>query len=196
MPINYESVYNTLRQKRYKIFEKDRVDYNLNIIGIRNLPYTDNAFDDTLILMWKFLGEWKFRQYNITTDPGKRYLNSPMNNHGTAILMEGQYSRSHMLGTHKGYKALQQCGPLVVWRDRNKDDIMDFANPEEGNGFGLNIHRASARRKSIRVDSWSAGCQVFADPEQFKEFMGLVHHASENFGKYFTYTLINSTDLD
>ena len=54
-----------------------------------------------------------------------------------------------------------------VYRDKNKDNVYDLNDDNVHEGiFGINIHRATAKKggKSWRVDKWSAGCQVIADP--------------------------------
>jgi hypothetical protein len=62
-------------------------------------------------------------------------------------------------------------------------------NEYEGT-YGLNIHRAHASRTSTQVGKFSAGCQVFADPNEFDDFMILCRKSAELYGSRFTYTLI------
>jgi hypothetical protein len=44
----------------------------------------------------------------------------------------------------------------------------------------------------FKSNQWPAGCQVFADSAQFAEFISLCEIAKKNWGKKFSYTLINS----
>ena len=167
--------------------------YNLNIIGVRTLDMTPNVFNDWLYVVYKDESDqWVELRYQITTDPGLYYLNNPMSLRGTAILKAGQYRGSHKLGQHRGqYDALVQRKPVTVYRDTNKDDVYDMTPESESSGyFGINIHRSDSKRESTQVDRWSAGCQVFANPNEFAMFIDLCKRAAQDWGPSFTYTLI------
>ncbi len=195
--INFDTVYNAMQNKGYEIFETDTKPYNLNIIGIRTNKRTPNSFDDTIVVMWKYQGKWNFNQYPATTDPGLYYLNHPITPEGTAILKEGQYLHCYCLGLHHGkYKALVQFMPVTIIRDFNKDNYLDFSTGHEDTGiFGINIHRANLTGKTINVNQWSAGCQVFADSTHFAEFISLCEKAEKLWGKTFSYTVLIFNDL-
>ena len=166
-----------------------RGDYNLNIIGIRNPAPVHNSFDDLICVVYKVDGQWITKSWPATTDPGTYYLENPMNVSGTAIMVPGQYRGSHKLGMHRGqYEALVQTGGKVkVWRDNNRDEILNYEDDEVDGFFGINIHRASSRGASPEVNKWSAGCQVFQDPVHYEEFIDLCILQD---GNSFTYTLI------
>ena len=154
----------------YKVFDGD-ADYDLNIVGIRSKDTTANTFNDLMPVSYKVKGQWYTRSGECTTDPG-----------------------SHKLGKHRGqYNALVQTGGKVkVYRDSDKDETFDqdSATIDEGY-FGINIHRANSRNTSRRVDKWSAGCQVFANPNDFAEFIKLCRkQVSVNGWGSFSYTLI------
>lgn len=174
------------------VFETDHSPYNLNIIGVRNPSQTANSFNDTLYVTWKYLGAWYQYSYPITTDPGIYYRNNPMLVAGTAIVVPGQYRSSHSVGLHKGYKALTQTGLIKVYRDDNLDDVLDWYGEEYEGYFGINIHRSNSSQTSTVVDKWSAGCQVFANPGHFNEFMNLCDKARDIWGNSFTYTLLEA----
>ena len=60
--------------------------------------------------------------------------------------------------------------------------------------FGINIHKAG--KLSQRVDTWSAGCQVFASETDFKCVMSYCNKQIQyGFGNSFTYTLLREEDL-
>ena len=61
--------------------------------------------------------------------------------------------------------------------------------------FGINIHRSSAYKPSTYINKYSAGCQVFQDPDDFDEFMEICKKAAEVWGNKFTYTLLESKDI-
>lgn len=186
-------------EKGYAYFTNG--SYNLNIIGIRsdNKNKVTNLYDDLLVVVYRTpSGKWTRQSYQITTEPGLYYMiKQQLNPKGTAILVPGQYRACWEIGKHKGkYDALVQRKAIKVYRDNNRDEIYDL-NPERiDNGvFGLNIHRSNEFRPAYKVDSWSAGCQVFADPHQYKSFMDLCRKQRQLYGNTFTYTLLNESDV-
>ena len=172
--------------------------YNLNIIGVRrNGGAVTNKFDDYLIVIYNTSYGEQRKIYSITTEPGKYYMQNPMNVKGTAIVAPGQYRGVFSIGRHKNqYKALVQRKPIKVYRDGNKDLVYDLIPECTDEGmFGINIHRSNPYIESKQVDKWSAGCQVFANPNDFKSFMNLCEKQKNLYGDSFTYTLINEKDL-
>ena len=172
--------------------------FNLNIVGIRS-PISDaNDFDDRMIVVYRDDAlEWVCDAFVITTDPGKKYLNRPINVAGAAILCPGQYRGVYEIAKHRGqYDALcQRGGKVKVWRDNNKDDTLDHDVDVDDGWFGINIHRAHPLRELEKVNGYSAGCQVFSSPSQFRDFMQLAKRSEHIFGNSFTYTLIDLADL-
>jgi hypothetical protein len=155
------------------------------------MPGAPNVFDDKLCVFYKLGGVWKFHSWACTTDPGTYYLQNPMNVNGTAIVKPGQYRKSHKLGLHRGaYEAMVQVGALTIWRDQDKDAVLDYGvNEVTATGMGINIHRAGTA--STSVDKWSAGCQVFSKSSDFAEFMALIHKQSEaGLGDTISYSLL------
>lgn len=176
-------------------------DYNLNIIGIRNLidgTAHTNEFNDALLLTYKVNGKWMKHVYDFTTDPGQTTLNAPSNSKGTAILVPYQYKGVYKIDLHNGkYKALcQRNGNVAVYRDNNKDKRLDF-NPTtiDVGSFGINIHRAKDNAVTPLINGYSAGCQVLKDSADFNQFMQILEKASAKYGNKFTYTLITSDML-
>ena len=182
-------------QRKNYIFSED-----LNIIGIRNKNVGNvvtNKFDDILVLLYKdSLGKWIYKEYAITTDPGLYYvINELLSPKGAGIMKEGQYVDTFAIDYHQGkYLALcQRWKPIRVYRDRNKNNVFEFENEESGM-FGGNIHCAGP--DSILVDKWSAMCQVFKRKKDFEEFMSIISRFRIPFNNKFTYTLINTLDLN
>lgn len=184
-------------KKNYKWFSK--ADYNLNIIGIRSKAKVrcTNLFDDAIVVDYYVNNVHHRKIYSCTTTPGLFYLEHPLNNKGTAIMVPGQYLNSYAIGKHKGkYKALVQTKAIKVYRDNNADDIYDMLpDTIEDTLSGLNIHRTNEYFKSKQVDKWSAGCQVFDEPSSFKSFMAVCEKQAELYGNSFTYTLIDEQKL-
>lgn len=185
-----------LKKKGFSYFEKGT--YNLNIIGVRSKGNNiTNKFDDVIIVDYKDKDEvWNRELFVATTDPGLMSMKSFINKKGCAILAEGQYRSCYRIGFHKAkYRALVQCKPVIVYRDRNKNNKYDFdpQSTEVGN-FGINIHHAGIN--SVRVDNWSAGCQVIAKLKDFDKLMKLAFNQIESGnGDKFTYTLLKEEDL-
>lgn len=190
-------ILSTLEAKKYKIFDNDTKPYNLNLVGLRTADMTPNSFNDWEYVFWREAGSWNSIKFKITTDPGQYYLKNPLSEVGTAIVAPGQYSGMWALGKHKGlYPALVQVAPCTVIRDFNRDDKLDYSSAKKETGlFGINNHRAVENGRSIMVDKWSAGCQVFADFFDFEIFMRIVSEAVKNWTSNFTYTLITESEL-
>jgi hypothetical protein len=191
-----QSILNALAKKSYVIYSKP---YQLNIVGVR-APYTQsNSFDDSINVFYKdSFGNWQFKSNSATTDPGTFYLNKPIHDSGTAIVVPGQYINSHQIGLHRSsYTALVQRGPLKIILDANRDNILDFdsRNVITGSSFGINIHKAGTDSTDSKVDNFSAGCQVFARTADFDAFISLCQQHSQLYGNNFTYTLLEEKDL-
>ena len=122
-----------------------------------------------------------------------------MNPKGTAILVPNQYRGVYKIDKHQNrYEALcQRNGEVEVYRDDNKDQILDFNDvTKEWGYFGINIHRSNPHTESQVVEKWSAGCQVFKKVDDFNEFMDICQKAEDIYGNKFTYTLIKQEDLN
>ena len=188
-PVSGEELLQYVAGLGYAVFESGL--YNLNIIGVRTPDDNANTFKVRLYVVYRDEWGWLTRSWDITTDPGMYWRENPGYVDGTAILVPGQYRGAYKLGKHRGkYPALVQTGAAVrVWRDNNRDQILDQGKAQDGY-FGINIHRAS-KQGSETVDKWSAGCQVFGDPDDYECFMDIVERATEIWGSRFTYTLVD-----
>lgn len=189
-----------LKEKGYEFFTNG--SYNLNIIGIRSDQQNKvtNLYDDLLVVVYKTTNEtWTKQIYKITTEPGAYYMTEQLlNPKGTSILAPGQYRGCYGIGKHRGkYDALVQKKAVKVYRDNNKNRKYDFIPDKEDIGiFGINIHRSNEFKETEYVNKYSAGCQVFANPDEFNSFMRLCKLQNENFsGNSFTYTLLDESDL-
>jgi hypothetical protein len=183
--------------KGYAFFESG--DYNVNIIGVRNMSGDAKHFDDFLDVVYKISGEWVCDSYPITTEPGPNILRRPINSKGTAILVPGQYRGVYQIATHGGksrYTALcQRKGNVKVWRDDNRDTVADYDGVEDEGMFGINIHKHSGPDTRKNTGGVSAGCQVFQSSKDFYEFMDTCDAARDRYENSFTYTLIEEKEL-
>jgi len=195
MSYSKEKIEKAIKAKGYVWFEGAK-DYDLNIVGVRNSATGDkvtNLFDDTLSVSYKVNGVWVYKEWQATTDPGKKGVMEFHNDAGVARLVPGQYRGSHTIGLHQGkYEALKQQKNVKVYRDKDKDMQYDTDVIQEG-VFGINIHKAGA--DSTYVENWSEGCQVFKKSADFDAFMLICKEAAKIHGSSFTYTLIESKDI-
>jgi hypothetical protein len=193
MNITIETLKGALKRRDAPFFTGD---LNLNLIGVRATDRHANIFNDVLCVVYDRLGKPVLYTYPITTDPGVYYRKNPVNVLGTAVLVPGHYRRCWQIGKHRGkYTALVQRGPMAVYRDNNRDGKIDTDVKTETGYFGINLHRAAEKGTTQQVDTWSAGCQVFAKAEDFNEVMDIVHSSAAKYGNAFSYTLLNEEDL-
>jgi hypothetical protein len=187
------------QDKGYAFFDKG--DYNLNIVGIRNMT-TGKAdkFDDWICLVYKINDKWVVDTFPATTEPGTSILKKPIVKGGTAILIPGQYRGVYKIGTHGGkrrYTALcQRLGKVKIWRDDNRDRTPDYEGAVHEGMYGINIHRQWGPDDREYTGGVSAGCQVFRSSKDFYQFMEICHVSAEMYSNSFTYTLINDKDIE
>lgn len=190
--VNIRGLIKQLKKKDYIVYDKP---FQLNIVGVRANTTVPNKFDDIIYVFFKNdKNKWVGKAYPATTDTGTYWLKNPMRKSGSALLKEGQYVDTWIRRGHgvTKYLALGQEKPVTVYRDYNRDAVLDFANGREETGlFGINIHRAKKVGKASTVDKYSAGCQVFQDVEDFNEFMEMTKKHAELYGNKFTYSLID-----
>jgi len=188
-------IIDVMKAKSYKVFENSS-GYDLNLVGIRSTDTSANTFNDWVTVFYRFDGTWVFFAFPATTDPGTYYRENPINVRGTAIMKPGQYRGAYMVGKHRGYKALQQKGPITVYRDADLNETLDTTGRKEDTGLhAVNIHKANAHRPSVQVGKWSAGCQVIQDPDHFAFLMKICGNGADRYGNSFTYTLLEERDF-
>ena len=179
-----------LFQRGYRLATRP---YELNIVGLRTNYSQPNTFDDVLAVCYTDAsGNWQLHRWSCTTDPGTYWLQNPMNPQGTAVLKPGQYAGCYAMGLHRGkYTALVQVKPVTVLRDADRNGSPNYNTSSQQTGmFGINIHRANQQGTTKLVDRYSAGCQVFANAEDFAQFLGLCQEHRQRYGNSFTYTLL------
>lgn len=195
--LTYQTVKNLYISKKYK-FRQEKMA--LNIGAIRSKESQSDKFDDIGWCAWiDENNKENLLKFKLTTDPGKHWLQSPMNKDGTIIIVPGQYVEVYGEGKHNGeYDCFKQIAPIKYVRDYNKDTKLDFElykNPEQLKirGFwgicGTNLHRASKFKIVLSVGMYSAGCQVIQNPQDFDKLM-ILQNSSKAFGfKKWDYTL-------
>ena len=180
-----------LKNRNYTLFTRP---YELNVVGLRSKNTIANKFDDEMHVFYKTdQNKWNYHLYKVTTDPGTYWLNNPKSAKGTAILKEGQYLNSYKIGKHQNkIWALVQVKPVSIMRDYDRNSILDFNNGKLESGlFGINIHPARNRGKTLYIDKYSAGCQVFQSKDDFSQFLALCKKHETLYGNSFSYTLVD-----
>lgn len=196
--ITYISVKDVMTQKGYPFY--DNV-YDLNLVGIRSPVRVSNAWDDMFLVLYKDEAgvEQMISFEHFTTDPGSHYLKQPELSTGCAIVAPGHYRSLWGIGKHRNtYDALVQwkTGNLItVYRDNNKDNILDIPNNiyVGGSEIGINLHHGYGSKV---VENNSAGCQVFRDNADLQTVLDLARKQINNgHGDVFSYTLLDSSDF-
>lgn len=122
--------------------------YDANWVVLRNLKAPQDSFDGLSTLNWTEPGgAWQSVQIIAATRPGSKYLRSPMNPNGTAMVRAGRHALSHCLGTHGKNKTdalVQIPGTLIVLRDNDRDFVWDPADTKGWtDATGVNHHECS-----------------------------------------------------
>jgi len=186
-----DTTYNGLKEyfKSLNYTFDERV-FGINIIGIRSSLNATNLWDDKLVLAYiDNKRQPVVREFtNFTTDPGYYFLKTKLlNPKGCAILCEGQHLRMFTNGKHNNkYEALVQYAPVKVYRDSNKDNILDTTLIDKGM-FGINLHHGYG---SALVFNNSAGCQVLKSPADLTIVLSLTKIHESVYGKGINYTLL------
>lgn len=193
--LTYSAIKKAMLAKGYKFFTGIN---DLNIIGIRNPDYKPDTYNDTILIAYldKYGAERLFVM-PATTDPGLNYLKNPINPKGCAILKPGQYRGMWARGKHKGRDALVQVKPCTVYRDFNKDNVLDFTGmPEETGIFGIDFHDSGYGDATATIKKASAGCQVPQILHDHVHSMVLVAQQIMSLKvNSFTYTLMEEKDI-
>lgn len=206
--ITPSKVVQVAQDKNYWCVDGTCQDYDCFVFGVRNsnIDQTEDQFDDFICIMYSLGGYLRFQVFKGTTDPGKPHLTNPIfpaaQAEGTAIMVEGQYRGAYRLGKHGSgnwrHDALQQVMPIKIYRDSNKDEVLDMSDYQKTSTgmYGINIHASSLWGELDKVGRYSAGCQVFAIGAEYREFINLCKAQSiKGLGDRFTYTLFNEEDF-
>jgi len=194
--MNLQEVIDEMKSLGYKV---DMRPYKLNVVGIRDasVAVPENYSDNIAYFLWDNDGNLQGQIAEATTTPGIQYLNDPMNSSGTAILKQGQYVDTYIIGLHRGkYEALvQRGGPVTVIRDTDRNGVLNYFGKTFSGMYGINIHRSTASYASQdKIGPDSAGCQVFRWKDDFDDMMKKAKKSRDLYGNKFTYTLIDKRE--
>lgn len=194
---DYKQIYDLFKKYNYVFFNKKA--YDLNIFAIRSKNRIADSFDD--VLGCAYLDdsgkECLFKCW-CTVDPGNYYLKNLMDSGGAAAIVPGQYKKVWQLGYFKGTHALMQIRPFHIFRDKNKDNILDFDKNTITSGiYGIFLHESFQKlEEAHNISNSSAGCVV---PKIKKDYQNLIRLCYKqiyaNLGDVFTFTLFDEDDL-
>lgn len=178
----------------------DSGDYNLNLIGMRDLDAVNtDEFSDVIYLAFRINGDPVAIPFQATTMPGFYYRENPLVPTGVAILPAGQHRALWRIGLHRGKPALTQRRACIVRRDNDGDSLVDINSPYMKNDTGnflINLHSTGRRDRYLpkEIGKWSAGCQVLRDQKAHDTLMYFVEQSLVRYGNTFTYTLFDMRD--
>ena len=195
-----ERIIDTYKRKGYLFFEKGY--NNLNICAIRNKNRVANTFDDTLCILYRRpttpVGKFEMVQFKCTVDPGSYYLKNLMDSGGAAGIKPGQYKKLWRLGYFHNYPALIQISAVEVFRDSNRDNILDYDESKTSVGnYGIFLHQHYQGVDTAKVvENSSAGCVVAEKISDFDKLISLCKLQSQSGqGDTFTFTLFDEADF-
>ena len=189
----------TVYDKKNYVFVDDMIYYP-NIIAIRSSNVNSNEFNDIGICIYKNIyKKWCIDYFEMTTDPGIYYRKNILNIAGTGIIASQQIIKGFRIGKHKGKLALVQNKPFFVYRDKNKDEKLDFNNVVlAGVECGFNFHRANDLIDiKNKVGRSSAGCQVVMRKSKFQLIMDICLLSKKYNGiTAFNYVLVEENEFN
>lgn len=158
------------------------------IAGIRMTNRFTNKFVDFMVVI---KNNEVVEAAPASTVPGNYYVYNPLTVGGitgAAVLIEGQYKDCWTFTTSKtwgnlwsGMPYFMQTGAVSIWRDANKNDLLDATIKTTG-FYGINLHRGWLGNL---VNNASAGCQVVPD----SYWTRIIQHFAA--GQKVTYTLLS-----
>jgi hypothetical protein len=138
--------------------------------------------------------------YQITTVPSLAYYGKkPMNPKGVGIKLPGDtlyLLQESTLGSGTKYKMMVEAEKIKVGRYPIGVTKFETYKPAEvyDENCGMQIHRSSTKGVGICVGPWSAGCQVFADYQEWQDFISKAEKEQMNATKFY-YALIQLDDI-
>ena len=191
---NYTRIIDELKEKRAVI-----IGFR-NKINIKKEAANQDRFTDALYFIPQNAKDSDtFIPYQITTLPSLSYYGKkPINPKGTGIKLPGDtlyFLREMSLG-HGKYKMMAEGEKIKVGRYPIGTTKFDTYSPSDKytENCGIQIHRSSTKGTGVCVGPWSAGCQVFADINEFNDFIKKAENQTNNGGKFF-YGLVQLDDI-
>lgn len=135
-----------------------------------------NCFNDASLILEVVSGVPKIIFAAVgTTEPGRKYTESPVNPGGAFRIAFGQY-KSWQIGIHYGsypHEALVQTGEISGYRDYNRDYVRTGDRLVSGSDFYVNQH-SGFDFPTNNIGGASAGCLLRRKWDDHYAFMKLV----------------------
>lgn len=153
-----EEIHQVMRESGMVVFDKP---FDVTLGWVRTADTLPDTMNDWLFMSHPTKGGGiQSIVCEGTSDAGLYYRKNPMNIDGTAIIQHGKQFRGAFTymeeGGHRGQEAFRQTGPIDYWRDPNRDNYLDFINPEEDEIFNTNGHDMGSNPRYVGKNS--AGC--------------------------------------
>lgn len=140
-----------------------------------------DLYNDCLIAIIRVFRGFEAYAVKVTGEPGKKYTKDIPHPQGVAHLIECSPMKFKW-GTHKGRQALVPATADVVWRDENKNHVLDPAEKLFRGNFQLRIHSGGTKES---IGGWSAGCIAVHGGEAGKPWEKLLEILNKHPLKYF-----------
>lgn len=163
-----------------------------NVFGIRAAERGNEWNDLVGYALKKPEGEWEFKPFEATTDPGFLKHGDAIPE-GTAVMKSGFYKGLYAQGFHQGKKAhpcLKQVKPASYYRVKG-GKMFDPTTVFSGI-IGTNIHSTKEGFLPDEVDNWSKGCPVIRRWESHKKLLAA---ADASLLKAFDYALFTEKEI-
>ncbi len=197
MNLTYKQIEAIYAKKGYKFFKGEM---NINVGFIRMDDIFTNKYTDIAFIAYQEGGKDVLKTYRASTKAGRFYEQNPKKvagATGVAVALEGQLKMLFVDGEdnfHKSAHLSQSIAPVTVYRDANKNGVIDRDSiiQTDGNGitFGINCHWASG----VTIENWSAGCLVVPVPDYWG-WIDIIRRSCKIYGNKVTRTLLHANDF-
>jgi len=175
-----------------------------NVFGIRSTNSRAGVWDDECMVLFNDPDQgWTVLRFCITTDPGPHFMVHPVHGRGAALIVHGhQYMYRvgyHKAGRSPGYKACNQHGKVLVYRDNDKNRIQKFdVTTIMCGNFGINHHHGGGDfNPGETFKGKSAGCQVWCRESEFNDhyLQAVIRHEALH-GRGYPYAVVLQEVVD
>jgi hypothetical protein len=179
--------------------------FSVTLGGIRTKDNVANTFNDWLFASYfDKLGKCNFVILPGTVDPGLSSRLNPKNPKGVAIIQHGVQHRGVYEwqnpkifpkdNGHKGKEAFRQIKPMLLYRDNNKDEKLDFDLQQELSLSFTNGHDMGTLGKN--VNNWSEGCWGSIEKNMQQLYAMARVQYDNKLGRIFSFALLHEKHFD
>jgi hypothetical protein len=192
-----EKIHEVMKKNGMQVFS---TPFSVTLGGIRTKDNKSNKFNDWLFASY-FNRDNKIQSVIIpgTVDAGLTSRLNPSNKKGTAIIQHGiqhrgvyeyQNPKVHEGARgHKGKEAFRQIKPMQLWRDNNKNELLETGENAETTLSFTNGHDMGTLGND--VNSWSEGCWGSTEKNMDKLYHFAKIQDSNGLGRKFSFALLH-----